>query len=95
MGVTYDYDHKASRLTISMPEDFNQDLVKNLRKTYTEYGLIKEYVIDFSDTQTIDSAAIGALFELKFVVKKTSAKLIINNVNNTDCVTELKKAGLL
>ena len=75
--------------TITLNASFDFSAVEEFRKAYTEQTA-KQYVVDFRDTEYMDSSGLGMLLNMKRHLEDTADKISLIN-----CRTQIKKILLI
>lgn len=82
--VTSNISNNGQTCTISVSGSFDFNLVKLFREAYSRLDTVPEkVVIDLRHAQTIDSAALGMLINMKKFLGKDDGEIEIHNCNST------------
>lgn len=82
--VTSNVSNNGQTCTISVTGSFDFNLVKPFREAYSKLDPIPDkVVIDLRHAQTIDSAALGMLINMKKFMGKGDGKIELQNCNST------------
>jgi anti-anti-sigma factor len=87
MGISKAVSDGGDKITISVVGNFDFQLYDEFRASYADTdGAGKQYVVDLSDTEYLDSSALGMLLLLREHAGGESSK-----INITQASTEVKK----
>ena len=75
--------------TITLSNTFDFSAVEEFRKAYTEQKA-KDYIVDFRDTEYMDSSGLGMLLNMKRHLEGTADKISLIN-----CRTQIKRILLI
>ncbi len=75
--------------TITLSTTFDFTAVEEFRKAYSEQTA-KEYIVDFRDTEYMDSSGLGMLLNMKRHLEGNAEKISLIN-----CRTQIKKILLI
>lgn len=84
ISVTESDDGKM--VTIKLPREFDFRAHREFRKTHEDYDPAAHYVLDFSQTEHIDSSALGMLLLMREELGNDDA-----NVKVVNCRPNIKK----
>ncbi|MFT4926206.1 MAG: anti-anti-sigma factor [Phenylobacterium sp.] len=81
MPVSFETDQDLQQITIAVSGHFDFRLVTEFRRAYSAIEAPKKVIIDFKDTDYIDSSGLGILIYLRkhFNCKKENIFLINTN----------------
>ena len=65
--------------TITLSTSFDFSAVEEFRKAYTEQKA-REYIVDFRDTEYMDSSGLGMLINMKRYLEGTAEKISLINL---------------
>lgn len=84
MRVSSNLTDDGATYTISINGNFDFNLVKPFRDAYFSLDPVPDKIrIDLRQTQTVDSAALGMLINLKKHLNKADGEIEIQNCNST------------
>jgi len=75
--------------TITLDSNFDFNVIEEFRQTYTEHSA-KEYIIDFKNTEYMDSSGLGMLLNMNRYLEGTTDKISLIN-----CRTQVKKVLMI
>jgi len=82
MKIKTNFSENNTIYTISINGDFNFSVLQEFRKSYKDNDLSSvRIIIDFRETSTIDSSALGMLLNLQNDLNKKDNEITIVNSN--------------
>jgi len=82
--VSSNFSKESKQLLICVEDRFDFSLHKTFRDSYTQIEAKDiNYILDLSDTQYMDSSALGMILLLKEYVDMHAGKLVIRKPNDT------------
>jgi len=83
MKIKTNFSENNTIYTISINGDFNFSVLQEFRKSYKDNDLSSvRIIIDFRETSTIDSSALGMLLNLQNDLNKKDNEITIVNSND-------------
>ena len=89
MPLNVDLTSSGETATISLAEKFDFDSVEAFRESYHKYK-VKEYVVDFRNTEYMDSSGLGMLLNMRRDLADASTEIRLAN-----CKPQIKKLLLI
>jgi len=81
---------QGDQISIRLPNKFNADCIQDFRDAYTEENDSKGILIDFRETEYMDSSGLGMLIHIRreFGEERSNIKLI-------NCRSQIKRILLI